>query len=104
MARIATLPVQVNGLSPTDLADIATAVDPCPDEFVGVGYWPEIYDRAGSTNSVSDLGFVHGRLNQFEDAVNIGPKDMPNVWSLLIALTLYTREEADAVMAGWPRA
>ncbi len=38
----AALPRELVGLAHDNLADLSSALDPCPAEFAGIGYWPGV--------------------------------------------------------------
>lgn len=57
------LPSSLAGLSEESLADLSAALDPCPAEFEGIGYWPiqpaeptPVYRRAVRNETSSRQG------------------------------------------------
>ncbi|MGF7175838.1 hypothetical protein [Azospirillum doebereinerae] len=53
----APLPTELVGLAPESLADLPVALDPCPQAYQGLGYWPQVRgttDHDPETQRVSD--------------------------------------------------
>lgn len=68
------LPAALVGLADDSLSDLSAALDPCPAEYAGVGYWPIQPADAPPQNKISvgaEPGIVGGILkwvDVFEDA------------------------------------
>jgi hypothetical protein len=99
------LPPALVGLADESLMDLAAALNPCPEEFDGIGYWPiqpAVPTPEGKIVIGRDRAFVDGVLMWVEEIEDAPPPPFPELTGRQVLLGLLaidiTEEDVDAVI------
>lgn len=97
------LPEALIGLADESLADLPAALDPCPAEYIGIGYWP-IQEAeptpAGKVAVRRHVEMVEGLPKWIEDVEDAPPPPFPDLTRRQVRLALLSigisREDVNA--------
>lgn len=95
------LPAALVGLSDESLADLAVALDPCPAEYVGVGYWPVQPAAAVPEGKVAvgrHVEFDAGQPRWVDDLEDAPPPPFPDLTRRQLLLGLLSIDITESMV------